>query len=251
MNLIALFSLGLFCGSFANVIIDRLAKKKGGIFFGRSVCPHCQHTLNPLDLIPLLSFIFLKGKCRYCQKKISLQYPIVELLMGIIFLLPVLLPTTYQPTTYLLLFALTTISIYDILYLEIPDQISLPTIGLILLASVLQLPLAPTITDALIGAAIPLAFFSLQILISRGRWIGGGDLRLGAIMGLALGWEKTLVALLVAYVSGAIFGLTGLLLKKLSRQSAVPFGPFLAWGTVVALFYGENIIQWYLARIGF
>lgn len=245
-----LFIIGLICGSFANVIVDRLAKKKSGIFWGRSSCPHCRHTLAATDLIPLLSFIFLRGKCRYCRKKISPQYPLVELGIGLFFGITIFLNFTGLALGLVLLyfFILATVSIYDLKYLEIPDQVIIPGIGIALLAAIAGLSPAPPITDALIGAAIPITFFLLQFFVSRGKWIGLGDVRIAALMGLILGWQKTLVALFLAYLLGSLIGAIGLATGKFTRQSHVPFGPFLAAGTIAAFFFGQNILDWYLTR---
>ena len=252
-----LFFLGLICGSFANVVIDRLAKGKGGILFGHSECPHCHHRLSAKDLIPLLSFIFLKGKCSYCQKKISLQYPLVEIVMGFVFGAMTLIQFESGVALGLslfYLFILITISIYDLRYFEIPDEVILIGIAVAFLATLLKSSIAPDLFNALIGAIIPLTFFGLQYLISHywitshGDWIGLGDLRIAVFMGLILGWEKILLALFLAYLIGSIISLAFITAGKLTRQSCVPFGPFLALGTIVAFFWGQGVLDWYLGR---
>ncbi len=254
-----LFLLGLFIGSFANVVILRLHSGKKGILGGRSECPKCHHTLGAADLFPVFSWLFLRGKCRYCKKPISAQYPIVEFLMGLAwagtyFIAP------YDPASScveywlglgffeLVVTGLLIITVYDLKYFEIPDEVSIPLIILILLA--LPFPFTPNFIDALIGAAIPLAFFSLQILVSKGKWMGGGDLRLGAIMGLLLGWKATLVALFFSYFIGAIIGLFLMSIGKKEKSSMIPFGPFLVVGTVLGLLYGHTVAVWYLGLIG-
>lgn len=225
---------------------------------GRSHCPQCKTTLGFWDLIPVFSWLFLQGKCRYCQKKISVQYPLVELAMGCTWLLVGLLRPVnlYSNATewlsflfLLILFSgLLIITVYDLKYLEIPDEISVPLIVILLLA--LPFEFTPTWSDALIGAAIPLVFFWLQIAVSNGRWIGGGDLRLGAIMGLTLGWQKTLVALFISYLTGATIGLLMIAFGKKEMGSQIPFGPFLVFGTVISFIWGQEILNWYLRLSG-
>lgn len=132
------------------------------------------------------------------------------------------------------------ITVYDLKYMEIPDEVSLPTIIFLLFT----LPFSWTISwdNALIGAVIPLGFFGFQILISRGKWMGMGDLRLGAIMGLTLGWEKTIFALFIAYFLGALTGIFLIIIREKRLSSHIPFGPFLAIGMVVGMFAGDEMI---------
>ncbi|HEC21155.1 MAG TPA: hypothetical protein ENI70_01410, partial [Candidatus Peregrinibacteria bacterium] len=154
------FSLGALCGSFANVVILRLRKGEQGIFKGRSHCVHCGHLLSPWDLIPVFSYAFLGGKCRHCKEDISLQYPVVEILTGLIFTLFAwrFLPSCSLAFWFLFGWALVIVSVYDLRFTEIPDKIILPLIGLtILLAIAFQFPLG--ISGALKGALIPFLFF--------------------------------------------------------------------------------------------
>lgn len=239
------FCIGLFVGSFLNVILFRLRSGKGGILFGRSQCPDCETRLRPKDLVPVFSWVFLRGKCRYCLKAISFQYPIIELCTGVLwFLVAMFIPNIWHALFLFFLFsALFALSVYDIRYFELPDEISLPVI----FCCILVLPFAwsPTWQDALLGAAIPLLFFGGQIFISQGKWMGGGDLRLGAIMGLVLGYKITIVALFISYLSGSIFGILSLIFQKKTRRSMIPFGPFLSFGILVSVLKGEQILSWY------
>lgn len=251
------FVLGLMLGSFLNLAMPRLHSGKVGICIGRSECPYCETPLRARDLVPLLSYVLLRGHCRTCKKSIHWHYPVFEFVTALAFVLilsktytPTPTPDTIAITTLLLLYTLVLIavSLYDMLYGEIPDRVMLPALALALLA--IPLPFTPSAADAIIGALIPLGFFGLLILISHGRWMGGGDLRLGAFMGLILGWQLTLVGLGFAYVSGSIISLILIGTKRKKRTDIIPFGPFLAGGTLFAILWGEYALQWYLTLIG-
>lgn len=253
---------GLILGSFMMVLIPRLYKEESGILFGRSHCASCKHALSTLDLIPLFSFIFQRGKCRYCEKKISRLYPIVESVMAIsLFALFMNHANTLLGSSnpfYPLVFSLLALHIfiliftffYDLLYFEISDIILVPAIVIALLQTLIPNNLVlPTISDAIIGAAIPLSIFTLQIVISKGKWLGLGDLRIGAYMGLLLGAEKTIVALIITYTLGALVASILLITKQATRKTAIPFGPFLVSGTLIALFLGNIILDWYFNKL--
>jgi len=269
-----IFLFGLIIGSFLNCVIYRLAlpnfslKNLGGLK-GRSFCPLCKHELAWQDLIPVFSFIFLRGKCRYCREKISLQYPLVELAAGIIFLL-VFLPwcNEFTPVNLLSLWYFWIIScflivifVYDLKHYIIPDKIIYPAI---IIAGIFNLQFliseegsAPFFTFApingssvfnysILAAILVAAFFLVIVLISRGKWMGIGDIKLAFLMGLFLGWPNILVALFSAFFIGAIIGVGLVLSGKKTLKSEVPFGPFLVTGTFIALFWGQEIIDRYL-----
>ena len=269
-----IFLFGLIIGSFLNCVIYRLAlpnfslKNLGGLK-GRSFCPLCKHELAWQDLIPVFSFIFLRGKCRYCREKISLQYPLVELAAGIIFLL-VFLPwcNEFTPVNLLSLWYFWIIScflivifVYDLKHYIIPDKIIYPAIKI---AGIFNLQFliseegsAPFFTFApingssvfnysILAAILVAAFFLAIVLISRGKWMGIGDIKLAFLMGLFLGWPNILVALFSAFFIGAIIGVGLVLSGKKTLKSEVPFGPFLVTGTFIALFWGQEIIDRYL-----
>lgn len=245
---ILIFILGLGFGSFASVIIHRLHTKQKGIWFGRSKCPHCAKTLAARDLLPVISFVINKFKCRNCKKKISVHYPILELVMGSTFLLTgtlVGLDNMWWLAYWLLLtFIFVLISFYDIFFQEIPDEISLPTI--ILTGAVGYFGALHTGSDLILGFAVPVLFFGTLFLASQGRWLGGGDVRIGAIMGFVLGWPNVLTGLFLGYIFGSVYSAIGLISGKLHRKSPIPFGPFLLLGTYIAMFWGPKIIDWYL-----
>lgn len=253
MNIFYIFSLvvGLAFGSFASVIIHRLHTKQKGILTGRSQCPKCANKLMSRDLIPVLSFVLNKFKCRFCKEPIAYRYPVLEITMGLSFMLTthlVGLENPYWLAYYLLLtFIFVLISFYDIFFQEIPDEISLPTI--LLTGIVSYFGMLHTGKSLFIAFAIPVLFFGILFLGSRGRWLGGGDVRLGAIMGFALGWPNILTGLFLAYLMGSIYSLIGLATKQLSRRSPIPFGPFLLSGTYITIFWGEPLLNWYLNLI--
>jgi len=282
-----IFLFGISLGSFLNVIIYRLPKDEK--ISGRSRCPHCKKVICWYDLIPVFSFIMLSGKCRYCHQKISLQYPLVEIATGILFLLIFNFqfspqdPAKAGPTgqaifniIYLWLIAcfLVVIFVVDLKHYIIPDKIIYPAIGIAFLYQVifnfqfspkesLRLPTGqaifnkfsisnfqitnfyPPILSAL-GAA---AFFLVIVLVSHGHWMGLGDVKLAGFMGLFLGWPNILMALFLAFGLGAIIGLGLVILGKKKFKSEIPFGPFLVAGTLLALFWGKNLIDWYLATL--
>ncbi len=233
---VIIFIIGICIGSFLNVVILRLKAEKNFVK-GRSYCPKCKHILVWYDNIPLLSYFLLKGKCRYCDKKISIQYPIVELATAILFAIAFIqwdfiFTADYQLliTSYLILFTyflftsiLIIIFVYDLRWYLILDKVSLPAIAI---AFILNIIIGYKFTDLLLGGAIAGGFFFLQFVVSRGKWIGGGDIRLGFLIGVMLGWQKTLVALFIAYIAGAIIGFFLMIIKNKKMSSKVPFGTF-------------------------
>ena len=228
-----IFILGLAVGSFLNCVIYRL--ETGGSFLrGRSFCPHCKHLLGWQDLIPVLSFLILKGCCRYCHKKISLRYPLVEIATGLLFLL--IFNFQFSIFNYLIAPFLVVIFVYDLKHFIIPDKIIYPAIAIAAICNFSAWPSA-------LGAA---AFFGAIVLISRGKWMGVGDIKLGFLMGLILGFPNILVALFLAFLIGAIIGVGVIISGKKTLKSEVPFGPFLVTGTIISLFWGQKIINWYL-----
>lgn len=249
MAYLILVILGLAVGSFLNVVIYRLPRGLG-FFKGRSFCPHCRHPLEASDLIPLLSFAVLRGRCRYCRKTISWQYPLVEVLTAIIFVVIYLkFGLSANFFVYLInsLFLLL-IFMIDLKNYLILDSITLPAIILAFLFNLLILK--SSLWAMVIAGIIGGGFFLLQFLLSRGKWIGGGDIRLGFLMGMMLaGWEKLILALFFAYLVGAIFGIILMVSGKKSLKSKMPLGTFLSLATLVVLLWGDNILNWYWTKI--
>jgi leader peptidase (prepilin peptidase)/N-methyltransferase len=250
ITIIATSGLGLLIGSFLNAALYRLRNNKAGIASGRSACPSCGHQLAAQDLIPVLSYLFLRGRCRYCNQKIGLHYPLVELITAASFGL-----ATWQlgvgnlwELSWVLLFTAVLIFLasYDWQYFEIPDAVSLPAVGLALTGSLL--PFGLNFIDALIGTIVGGSFFFVLVAASNGRWMGGGDIRLGALLGALLGWQLTLIAIFLAALVGSLAGLLQICQKKKQLKSAVPFGPALALGGYLALLWGHQIWDWYVVN---
>ena len=251
---IFIFLLGLAVGSFLNCVIYRLERREG-FFWGRSYCPHCKHQLGWQDLIPVLSFIWLRGRCRYCRQKISWQYPLVEIATGLLFLLVFNFspfegsPVGRQfPIFYFLIsIFLIVIFVYDLKHYIIPDKVIYPAIVVALIYDFLRFLKSDILgmSDFLIPAFGAAVFFLVIVLTSRGRWMGVGDIKLAFLMGLVLGYPNILAALFLAFLIGAIIGIGLIILGKKTIKSEVPFGPFLVTGTFIALFFGQQIIDWY------
>ncbi len=251
MVYLLLFLFGICVGSFLNVVIDRLPHNKS-IFFGRSHCDSCKKKLSPLDLVPLLSFFFLGGKCRHCHKKISVQYPLIELLTGAMFVLTVFL--SLQSTVYSLqqiallgydlfiISCLIAIFFIDLKYGIIPDEIIyllsfITFLYLVLNTKYLLLP-------NLFSAIISFLFLFFIYFLTKGKGMGFGDVKLAFFMGLFLGFPKIITAFYVAFLTGAALSIILILLgKKKFKGSTIAFGPFLVIGTYISLFWGEQIIR--------
>ncbi|MCH8244320.1 prepilin peptidase [Patescibacteria group bacterium] len=293
-----IFLFGLVVGSFLNAFIYRLEvqqklrsvphdREKVGVTVmrGRSFCPSCSHTLAWQDLIPLLSFALLKGRCRYCKEKISFQYPLIELATGLLFVavlwfvlpeLSLVIPTPSGLKTlqglndlvslsfpqvaqlaylWTIVSLLTVIFVYDLKHFVIPDKVLYPAILVVgmwyLVSSVLfdaytYYQLLITFYSAL-GAA---GFFLAIYLLSKGRAMGFGDVKLALFMGLFLSWPNILVAMSLAFAVGAIVGLTLIFLKRKTMRSEVPFGSFLILGTLISLFWGDSLVYFYISLLG-
>lgn len=243
-----LFSIGLFFGSFFLVVIDRLPKEKNPLI-GRSVCDHCGHVLSWYDLFPVLSFFSLGGKCRYCRKKVSIYYPLVEIITGILFVLTHVLVVSgsrYLAVNIELLFALFTISTFiiifftDLKYGLIPFIIVIPASIVTVFYLLLTNPslLLPAAFSA-VGAGV---FFLIIFLITRGRGMGFGDVILSSYLGFLLGYPGIIIALYIAFLTGAFGSLILILIgRKKLKGSTIPFGPFLILGAYIAFFWGEQI----------
>jgi prepilin signal peptidase PulO-like enzyme (type II secretory pathway) len=251
MLYIPIFIFGLIFGSFASLIIHRVHNHERGIWLGRSKCPKCSHKLGAMDLIPLFSFLICGTKCRYCKKPISFFYPLLELVMGSAFVLTAFLTGMLQVTLlifYLFItFIFVVLAFYDFLYKEVPDEIVLPSFVISFVFG--GLAKIYSYESLLIGVAVPAVFFGVLFLGSKGRWLGGGDIRIGALMGALLGWPNILTGLFLGYIFGAIYSLAGLASKKLTRKSQIPFAPFLLAGAYIAIFWGQRILDWYLGML--
>jgi prepilin signal peptidase PulO-like enzyme (type II secretory pathway) len=245
-----IFGFGLCIGSFLNCFIYRLEIKKS--LKGRSFCPHCKHELSWLDLFPVFSFLFLQGKCRYCNKKISWQYPAVELATAVIFLLIFCAQgapaSGWQFFNLAFLFyiasVLIIIFVYDLKHYIIPDKVLFPAIIISVFYNIFFN--YNNILNYFWGVLVGAGFFLAIFLISKGNWMGFGDVKLAVLMGLLLGLPNVLAALFLAFFFGAIIGIILMVFGKKKMKSEIPFGPFLIIGTFLALLWGQEIINWYL-----
>jgi len=249
-----LFSLiGLFLGSFLGVVVDRLHNKTSFIT-GRSICDNCKHKLGILDLIPVISFLLFQGKCRYCHKQISYFYPVIEIVTGLLFGLisfyfitsPLLL------TVYLIISGLLIVLIFsDFKYGEIPDFVNL---FLIILAIINALITNDHLNKGLTGLFTFAFFFLISFTfyyLTKKNGMGGGDIKYSLFMGLILGFPLILVGLYLAFLTAAACSIILVVWKKKSIQTTkIPFGPFLASGTIIALIWGEIIWKIALKTLG-
>lgn len=244
--------LGLCIGSFLNVLVNRFHDKK--TLLGRSECPNCHHVLGILDLIPLFSFLSLRGKCRYCKEKISWQYFLVEFATAFLFIAVFVFNyfiLQFNPFLFIrdliVISSFVTIFVYDSKYMEIPDEISIPTAVLI---AIFNFIVYKDIQSIIFGATFGAMFFIVQFIISKGKWIGGGDIRMGLIIGILFGSQKAIMAIFLSYFIGAIYSIPILVNKYFNKnkvenmeidQNVLPLAPFLVIGSLLVLFFSNFI----------
>ncbi len=242
---ITIFIFGIVIGSFLNVCIYRIPKKEDIVKIN-SHCMSCNYKLKWYDLVPIFSYIFLGGRCRECKTKISIQYPLIEGLNGILYVLVVFVNgLTIESLLYCLMFsALITLSVIDFRTYEIPFGINLfiLTLGLIKLATDYR-----NFLDYLIGFISVSGFLYLLFLLTKGRGIGGGDIKLMAVSGLMLGWKCNILALAIGCIVGSIIHIIRM---KVSKQDHVlALGPYLSVGIMIAALWGDFLLQWYFTAI--
>lgn len=264
MTILILIILGLAFGSFVNALVWRLHEqetkkpknKKLSIINGRSMCVSCKHELSANDLVPVLSWVSLRGKCRYCKTKISWQYPLVEALTSVIFVGSYI----YWPYEFgvdgwvrliiwlVFVVGFMALAVYDLRWMILPNRLIFPLVALgvvqVLLLSGLDTSFE-LIVEAFFGVLVCSGFFYVLFQVSGGKWIGGGDVRLGFVIGLIIGGllPATLMLFLAA-LAGSVFSIPLLLMGK-GRDAKVPFGPFLIGATVIVYLFGGPIIDWY------
>jgi prepilin signal peptidase PulO-like enzyme (type II secretory pathway) len=260
MIIVALATLGVCFGSFINAFTWRLHKKKDWVR-ARSQCTHCGHILNAADLVPILSWAWLRGRCRYCKKSISAQYPLVELAGGLTFVLSYIFwPRALDIFGELSLFITWLISsigllallVYDFRYMLLPNKIIYPTLGVAVIGNILYLISTTASVDFLInwGISVLIAsgIFWVLFVISSGKWIGYGDVRLGLITGTLLhNPSSSFMMIFLASVIGTVFILPSLMSGSAKLTQRLPFGPFLITATFICLLFGERISKWYLS----
>jgi leader peptidase (prepilin peptidase)/N-methyltransferase len=237
---------GLIVGSFLNVCIHRLPLHES-VVWPASRCPHCRAELKPYDNIPLISYLVLGGRCRSCGKPISVQYPIVELLTGIVFFVAFLLfqpPLVYQR----LLFACAMIVLFvvDLEHRILPDAITLPGIVLGLAFSFFMPPgWMDSLLGLVLGGGSLWAMAEAYFRIRNEEGMGFGDVKMLAMIGAFLGWKLVLLTLVLSSLVGSIVGIAIIALKRGDMKYALPFGTFLAIGALVAAVVGDRIVNWY------
>lgn len=271
--LLVLAVLGLILGSFVNAVVWRtrqqsLAKSRQSsaknnqlsILYGRSQCTHCGHILASKDLIPVLSWLFLGGRCRYCQKPISRQYPLVELTMALVFLVSYLFwPSELHGAGQWVLFVtwlasavgLLALAVYDWRWMILPSRILYPTL-LAAFAGRLSYVLffsdntAHSFGRWALGVAVASGIFLLLYIVSQGRWIGFGDVRLGLITGTLLADPiNAFLMIMLASTLGTLFVLPALLNGRRSTASKIPYGPFLIAASTIVMLFGADMTDWY------
>ena len=264
-----LFLFGLTFGSFINALVWRLheqskskkAKKDLSITKGRSQCVNCGHTLAAKDLIPVASWLSLRGKCRYCKKPISTQYPAVELLTASLFVLSYSFWPQPFSGVYWVAFvawlasvvALVALLVYDARWMILPNRLVAIVTGL---AAVVALFISigqnspGAFFIAVLSGGLLFGLFYVIFQVSNGKWIGGGDVKLAVALGLLAGTPaKTALLLFTASLIGTLIALPMLYSKKLKKNSQIPFGPLLIVAAVIVFLFGNSIIDWYTSVI--
>jgi leader peptidase (prepilin peptidase)/N-methyltransferase len=246
--IVAVSLFGLAIGSFLNVVIARVPAGRSLVRPG-SACPGCRAPLTWYDNIPVLSFLMLRGRCRACGMHISWRYPVVETITAAVLVVAYVAfgPSADFLVACVLLPALVALTAIDLDHQMIPDAITLPgiLIGLVINLASRRISWLDSVVGILLGGGL----FLVIILVSRGG-MGGGDLKLGAMLGAFLGWKVLIVALFVAIVLGGAIGAVLLATGRRGRKDPIPFGPFLAAGGAMALFWGKQAFSWWMGGFG-
>lgn len=238
------FIYGLVFGSFFNVVGLRVPKGES-IVRPPSHCTVCDRNLTVKDLVPVFSYVFLKGKCRGCGTKIHWVYPVMELATGLLFAFAYYQLGFALELVVALLFIslLVIITVSDIAYMLIPDKILLFFLIPLIVLRVFE-PLSPW-WDSIVGAVVGFGVLFLIAIVSKGG-MGGGDIKLFFVIGLVLGWVPTLLTLFLASIIGTVIGVISLRRTKQGRKTPIPFGPSIAIAAIVAYFYGDSLVDWYV-----
>ncbi len=266
MVIAVLVVLGLILGSFTSASVWRIQKQtlskkitpETSILHGRSICMSCKHKLGLLDLIPLFSWVFLRGKCRYCHKPISFQEPIVELSTAILFVASYLF-WSYRFNAqgkvlffFWLIFLLgfIALTIYDLRWRLLPNRIVTPLIYLALLQIVVRLIFFDGGLSLVLGSTWGILFsaglFYGIFIVSKGTWIGGGDVKLAIALGLLLGGPTlSILMVFLASLIGCLVSLVLVIMKRMHRKSMIAFGPLLMSATIICYLFGNHILDWY------
>ena len=249
-SIVAVF--GLLIGSFLNAVIHRVPRKQSIVSPG-SQCPSCGYALRWYDNIPVLSYIMLGGRCRRCRKPISIRYPIVELITAVVFIAHYFVFGWTPLLAVRLLFAASLVALFaiDLEHHLLPDVITLPGIVVGLVASVFLPPgIVESLIGVLIGGGVLWLIGEAYFRYSGEEGMGGGDVKMLAMIGAFLGWKLVLVTLVLSSVAGSVIGLAIIAIKRGSMKHALPFGTFLALGALAASLIGDQIVTWYAGRLG-
>jgi prepilin signal peptidase PulO-like enzyme (type II secretory pathway) len=266
MVIAILLVVGLCMGSFVNALVWRMHEqsrkkqpsKELSILKGRSMCPHCRHELTAKDLIPVLSWLALRGRCRYCGKPIARQYPLVELSAAALFVLSYIWwPVAFSgPQTalfvlwLLLLTGFLALIVYDLRWMLLPDRMLAPLGVLAALWAVITIANADkpliaflnTVGAVIVGGGVFYALFQ----VSKGKWIGGGDVKLGWLLGLIAGTPaRSGLFIFLGALLGSLVSVPLLLTKRAGRNTVIPFGPFLILAIIIVQLFGHDILSWY------
>lgn len=251
---------GLVVGSFMNNYAWRV-HTGDSIVKGRSRCPDCKHPLRTADLVPLVSWLFLKGRCRYCKARISRQYPLAELAVAVAAAVSAYawsfnsVISAWQFGVWVLIIGLfVALIVSDMRWMLLPNRILKSLLVLVIIYQLLSFAngaaLAEWLLSPLVAGAVAFGLFYLLYILGKGNWMGGGDVKLVFVLGLLLGITKTAVALFLAFNVAAVISLAMLAMNRYTRKDLIPFGPYLLLGAFTALLYGDNMIEWYLALTG-
>lgn len=252
-----LFFLGICIGSFLNVLVWRMKRKKNWVS-ERSKCDHCGHILAVRDLVPLLSWFSLGGKCRYCHKKLSKIHPLVELISGSLFVISYLvwpqeLNSVANITEFvvwlILLSGFVALCIFDIKWMILPNKIIFALLVIVLAYKLVEILIfdgkGKLFWETLWGIMVGGGLFYILFQLSKGKWIGGGDVKLGFIIGAFVGGPlAAALAIFVASIVGTIASLPLLLSKRAYIGSKIPFGPFLMFGCLFVVLFGTSVLTW-------
>ncbi len=244
----AIFVFGTCIGSFLNVCIYRLPLSKS-IVFPPSRCTQCERRLQTYDNIPILSYLILRGRCRYCATPVSVRYPVVEILTGLMALAAYYKAglTPAGIILFVFLAALLVIIFIDIDHQIIPDVITLPGIILFFLAAVIthQLTWLESLGGIVAGGGSLYGVALFYKLLTKTDGMGGGDIKLLAMIGAWCGWQGVLITILLSSLTGTLVGMILMVVQQKNLKLAIPFGPFIALGTITYIFFGTEIIYWY------
>lgn len=265
---IILFFIGSCFGSFLSVVINRSLEGKKGILTGRSACPHCNHQLKFWNLIPIFSWLFQKGRCSFCNKKISPIYPALELSTGLLFLnnffflqfndfpniwsnhpatLEILSIIFWVKFIYL---SVINLALLSLCFSDLQKQLIPNSFLYFWILICLPIPFLSGENPiySILAVLIALAFFGGQYLFSKGRWLGSGDIYIGVGMALLLGFKGVILGIVCSYLIGASISILLLLLQKIKVKKTIAFAPFLCLGTLIAIYLGSDLITWYVAN---